>query len=247
MKISKSIIVTKLSNYSIPNGQCGTMAFEIATILFSKKVDGYVAKVYGSLDDVFADVSKCLAREQIAILWLDSGLMDISNPHYHAIHCFFIFDENPLQSFTVWPSPGPQFLTEDEIREKITKSIAVFQSDGGIRIHFVPTIDAGQQAVQPDGTKEKTLTNFETTKIYDNTDLSGKIVKFTREHISPGVRGDSREDGVLTYIEIYFTDDTVLCLSAAGETWYGKDFMTRYKRWKPTQLIDGKWIEISHK
>jgi hypothetical protein len=91
------------------------------------------------------------------------------------------------------------------------------------------------------------MTYAERVKIYDNTDLSGKVVKFTRERIMPGPRGDSREDGILTYIEIHFNDDTVLCLMAGGETPDGEDFMMRYKKWQPTQFIDGKWIEISHK
>ena len=138
MKFTQQIITSKLKNFSIPNGQCGDKAFDIATILFNKTVSSSSEKRYNSLNDVLCEISKALKNDKIVIIWLETGPMDLQNPKYLGIHCYFVFDDNPLQSFAIWGTPGAKFYDDAYTGKKIVDTINFFQNEGGVALHVVP-------------------------------------------------------------------------------------------------------------
>ena len=120
----------------IGQGECGAKAYEIASILFDQDIGKFPEERYKSLDDVLLEISNALMNEKIVIIWLDTGPR-ILNPSYRAIHCYFVFEDQPLQSFAIWDSPGPQFYNDTYTKAKISKTIKLFP-DIGIGLHIVP-------------------------------------------------------------------------------------------------------------
>ena len=140
VRVTRDIIETKLWIFSIPQGQCGPEAFQIAGILFNQEINPFPGTRYGSLSDALVEISKILTSEKIAILWLDTGAIDSSNPPCRAIHCYFVFQDNPLQSFAIWDTPGAVFYDEADTRAKMIEAINLFKNDGGIELHVVPPL-----------------------------------------------------------------------------------------------------------
>lgn len=139
MKITRGVIETKLRDFSIPNGECGQKAFEIANTLFDQEITGIVGTRYDSLSAVLAVISKAIKDDKIVIIWLDTGRKDPNNEKYRAIHCFFIFQDNPLQSFTVWPATsGAKFIDDACTKAMIIETIKFTQELGGVELHVVP-------------------------------------------------------------------------------------------------------------
>jgi hypothetical protein len=138
VRITRDIIATKLRSFFIPQGECGQKAFEIAGILLNQEINPFPDTRYDSMTDALAEVANAVTHEKIAIMWLDTGAIDSSNPSYRAIHCYFVFQDNPLQSFAIWDTPGAVFYDEACTRAKIIESIALFKKDGGIALHVVP-------------------------------------------------------------------------------------------------------------
>lgn len=134
MRITRDIIATKLCNFFIPQGQCGQKAFQIASILLNQEIRPFPDTRYDSMNDVLAEISNALTNEKIAIIWLDTGVIDPSNPFYRAFHCYFVFQDNPLQSFAIWDKPGAVFYDDAVTRAKIIETI----DHGGITLHVVP-------------------------------------------------------------------------------------------------------------
>src|SRR5205823_4083416 len=128
----------QLRGLSIPQGECGEKAFEIAAILFNQAITKFPAAKYNSLPDVSTVVSDAVTHGSIAIAWLDAGAIDSSNPSYRAIHCYFIYQDKPLHSFAIWEAPRVEFYNEVDTRAKIIDSLELFKSNGGIDLHVVP-------------------------------------------------------------------------------------------------------------
>ena len=137
MKITEQIIRSELKNFCIPQGECGRKAFEIASILFNKKIGVFDPKRCKSLDDVLLEISNALINEKIVIIWLDTGPKNPQNFNYRALHCYFVFEDSPLRSFSIWNTPGPEFYDCAYTRTKIDETIKLFLDDG-IGLHVVP-------------------------------------------------------------------------------------------------------------
>jgi len=137
MKLTKEIITSKLRNFCIPQTQCAEKAYEIASILFDQDIREFTPKRYYTLGDVLCEISNALRNEKIVIAWLHTGLVDPNNPTWGALHCYFVFEDQPLQSFTIWDSPGPAFYGEADTRNKIIETIGWYPVDG-IGLHVVP-------------------------------------------------------------------------------------------------------------
>jgi hypothetical protein len=127
-----------LSAFSIPQGECGTRAFEVASLLFEQEIKRFPGSRYASLPGAVTAISKAVSNEQIAIVWLDTGAADPKNLNFRAIHSFFAFEDSPLQSFAVWQTPGAEFYDEATTKAKIAETIGFTREQGGIEIHIVP-------------------------------------------------------------------------------------------------------------
>jgi len=138
VKITQQSITSKLKNFYIPPGQCGGRAFEIASTLFNQDIRSFSEKRCNSLDDVLLEISNALMSEKIVILWLDTGAIDPKNPNYRGVHCYFVFEDKPLQSFAIWDAPGAKFYDDTYTKTKIVETIKLFINDGGIGLHVVP-------------------------------------------------------------------------------------------------------------
>jgi len=86
------------------------------------------------MSSVLAEILNALSNEKIAIIWLDTGAIDPSNPLYRAIHCYFIFQDDPLLSFSIWDKPGAEFYDDVYIMNKIFETIGRV----GIAMHIIP-------------------------------------------------------------------------------------------------------------
>lgn len=135
MRITRDIIETKLSNFFIPQRQCDQKAFQIASILLDQEIKSFPETRYNSISDVMAEISNALTNERIAIIWLDTGATDPSNPFHRALHCYFVFEDNPLQSFAIWETPGAVFYDDAYTKNKIVETINLFKDVG---LHVVP-------------------------------------------------------------------------------------------------------------
>jgi len=135
VKITREIINEKLCNFSIPNGECGEKAFKIAGILLNQEIMPFPNTSFNSFEDMQAEVANSLKNEKIVIIWLETGPKDASNPSYRAMHCYFIFQADPLLSFTIWDNAGVDFLDEKHIIHKIKETMGYFHE---ITLHVVP-------------------------------------------------------------------------------------------------------------
>jgi hypothetical protein len=135
MCITRDIVETKLSGFSIPYGHCGSKAFQIAGILLNQQIDPFPGTRYSSLNEALAAISCALAHRKLVIMWLDTGLLTQT---CRAIHCFFVYQDNPLQSFSIWDKPGPEFYDDNDTRYRMNDTIHRNQNFGGIELHFAP-------------------------------------------------------------------------------------------------------------
>jgi hypothetical protein len=135
MKITRDIIEMKLASFSIPQGQCDTKAFEIVGVLFNQDIKPFTAARYSSLSDTLLEISNALTKKKIVILWFDTGPIVPSNQKNRALHCYFVFQDNPLKSFTIWSTPGIEFREDAFTKDKIIETITLF---GVIKLHVVP-------------------------------------------------------------------------------------------------------------
>ena len=138
MKVTKETITSKLSDFVIPQGTCGKNAFRIAEILFGQQIKPFGEERYNSVGAALDRISAAIANEQIAIIWFDTGRVKPGNETYRALHCYFVFETNPLEAFTVWDTPGAKFCDELAVREKIDEAVNLFRNDGGVALQVVP-------------------------------------------------------------------------------------------------------------
>ena len=135
MKFTKEIIDQKLSSFIIPQHECATKAWEIVTILFDKTITQFPESRSNSRKELLGIISKALSEYKIVILWLDTGAVSLPNPAYRAIHCIFIYDENPSRAFAIWDTPGVDYGEENRIISQIDSTLYCF---GSIGVHIVP-------------------------------------------------------------------------------------------------------------
>jgi hypothetical protein len=135
MKLTQELITSKLSDLVIPQGECGLKAFEIAGILFDEPVNPFSGHTVSSVTDALVSISDAVANDRITIVWLDTGPMSPNNPNYRALHCYFVFDNDPLQCFSIWNSRGPVFYDGPHLTGKLVETIRLF---GSVELHAVP-------------------------------------------------------------------------------------------------------------
>jgi hypothetical protein len=135
MTLTREIIESKLSDFMIPQGERGPKAFEIAGVLFNEQISPFSGNRFSSVPDALADISNALGNHNVSITWVDTGPMHADNQNYRALHCYFVFADDPWQCFSVWDSPGPVFYDADALTGKLVETIRLF---GGVEIHTVP-------------------------------------------------------------------------------------------------------------
>ncbi len=142
MGLTREFIESKLKDAFIANGTCGTRAFEVAGDLVGRKIKAFNRTEYSSSADVLKAVREAIKNESIAIVWLDTGWVTEVPPE-RAIHCFFVFQENPLMMFTLYENPGPDYSGEDRLDEKVNETIANI-IDKCVGVHVIPIADPEQ-------------------------------------------------------------------------------------------------------
>jgi hypothetical protein len=133
--ITKENIESALKQYSIPQDQCKEKAFEVAELLFGKVIARPSEKRLSDENEILNVIESAVTAGKIAIVWLDTGPVRREDVSYRALHCHFVFQCRPVMSFTVWATPGPEFIDEDTTRKKIQATLHVL---GEVGVHVVP-------------------------------------------------------------------------------------------------------------
>lgn len=134
MPITKSDIESKLEGYSIRQGACFPKAFEVAGLLFSQQIAPCNDIRCASPQSVLDQIEQAIDLGKIVIFWPFSGYEN-GNTRCPVFHCHFVFQKDPITSFTVWPNPGPEFFDEKQTVQKICDTIRDYKDIG---VHVVP-------------------------------------------------------------------------------------------------------------
>ena len=129
MKWTKETLKEKLSNETIQDGECGKRGFEIARLL-TGQTDTPTDPRPKSVDTALELMRNGAKEGGIVISWFESGYTE----RRPVQHCYFVFDDTPVQSFTIWRS-GLEFLDEATTRQKL---VATIERDGEVGIHVYP-------------------------------------------------------------------------------------------------------------
>ena len=137
MGFSQEHIKKKLEGVKCPNGECSRVAQETSIKLLGKKSCFIGNTKCQSLDEALKTINNFLIGNGLAVLWVDTGLINPNNILYRAIHFYTVYNRKPLESFSIWES-GLSFYDNKQTENEIRNTLNLFKS---IDIHHYGKID----------------------------------------------------------------------------------------------------------
>jgi hypothetical protein len=123
MGITREAVRAAFESYAVPQGECGLRAFEVVERTLGVSGNPPPTSAFRNWSEVLTAVDPVVRAGRVAILWLDTGQAGPESVEYRALHFFVVFQVEPMEAFTIWPSPGAAFEPEEQLRERAERTI----------------------------------------------------------------------------------------------------------------------------
>jgi hypothetical protein len=120
MKLTKEEVITKLGEYTCPQGECMRVAKEMMDELLEGENDVVNNQPFTDVNEVIVELKRCTDHtESLATIWPATGWDPKGNVVYHSL---IVFNTDPLQSVAAWES-GIEVYDEEQTKGFIERTI----------------------------------------------------------------------------------------------------------------------------